>query len=177
MCIACPPSYEQPWACLPAAQGSKCEVSQLSCRCSRASTYHRSKRCSRSPPGGRQSGSGPRGSWGPASPHTDLGRILQKVNLRYWGQIPPGHEWASSLASCAALPARTQSSFPPPGAMSHSTTPGSLTTAVAGTAGILLEVGEESVARAAGGCQALTQSLVTHWTGCHKACYLEARNP
>lgn len=37
-----------------------------------------------------------------------------------------------------------------------------LTAAVAGTAGILLEVGDESVAWAASGSKALAQGLVTH---------------
>lgn len=43
--------------------------------------------------------------------------------------------------------------------------PGPLTTAVAGAAGVLLEVGEEPVAGAAGGGEALTQGLVTHCPG------------
>lgn len=54
---------------------------------------------------------------------------------------------------------------------------GPLTTAVAGAAGVLLEVGEESMAWAAGGGEALTQSLVTHWPRGHKDCHLEAGTP
>lgn len=49
-----------------------------------------------------------------------------------------------------------------------------LTAAVAGAAGVLLEVCEQSVAWAAGRGEALTQSLVTHWPKGHKACHLEA---
>lgn len=45
----------------------------------------------------------------------------------------------------------------------HPTPPSQpLTAAVAGTAGILLEVGDEAVAWAAGGSEALAQGLVTH---------------
>lgn len=38
-------------------------------------------------------------------------------------------------------------------------------------------MGEEPVAWAAGGGEALTQSLVTHWPGGHRTCHLEAGTP
>lgn len=63
---------------------------------------------------------------------------------------------------------------PPPHPQPH---PGPLTTAVAGAARVLLEVGEEPVAGAAGGGEALTQTLVTHCPEGHRACHLEAGTP
>lgn len=55
--------------------------------------------------------------------------------------LPASHEWSASPSPC----------------------PGPLTAAVAGAAGVLLKVGEESVAWAAGRGEAFAQSLVTHW--------------
>lgn len=62
------------------------------------STHHRSRRCSTSPPGGPQSGSGPGGSWGLARPHTGLGHTLGKRQKLGWEQILPGHIWAPTPA-------------------------------------------------------------------------------
>lgn len=55
--------------------------------------------------------------------------------------LPASPEWSASPSPC----------------------PGPLTAAVAGAAGVLLKVGEESVAWAAGRGEAFAQSLVTHW--------------
>lgn len=72
------------------------------------STHRRSRRCSTNPPGGRRSGSGPGGSWGPPLPHTGLGHTLGKRQDLSAGSRPclvtPGP--ALSLPSS---PARTQS--------------------------------------------------------------------
>lgn len=74
------------------------------------STYHRSRRCNTSPPGGPRSGSGPGGSWGPALPHTGRGHTLGETEFRGWEQTLRGHAWAPTQA-LLSFPAGTQS-FP-----------------------------------------------------------------
>lgn len=118
-------------------------------------THRRSRRCSRSPPGGQRSGSGPVGSWGQALPHRDLGHTL--------GKRP---DLGAGRGTCLATPEPLLpelSSPHCPQSIPHLPRPRPLTTAVAGAAGVLLEVGEEAVAWVAGRGEALTQGLVTHW--------------
>lgn len=139
----------------------------------RASTHRRSRRCSTSPPGGLQSGSGPGGNWGPALPHTDRGHTLEKgpnagsENTACW--LHPALLWLCPGSSQDPVPRAVPLSL-----WAFPTLPAPLTAAVTGAAGVLLEVGEESVAWAAGRSEALTQSLVTHWPGGHRTCHLEA---
>lgn len=133
-----------------------------------ASPHRRSRRYSTNPPGGPRSGSGPGGSWGPALPHTCLGHTLEKRQSLSAGGRP-----------CLAMPGPPLWLCPSPQGSPTPAFPalGPLTTAVAGAARVLLEVGEESVAWAAGRGEALTQSLVTHWPRGHRACHLEAGTP
>lgn len=150
------------------------------------STHRRSRRCSTNPPGGRRSGSGPGGSWGPPLPHTGLGHTLGKRQDLSAGSRPCLDRntaelccplYQAPLCLCPHLqPEPSPQSCPcspTPGAglpdspmlsVCPSPCPGPLTTAVAGAAGVLLKVGEESVAWAAGRGEALAQSLVTHWS-------------
>lgn len=88
----------------------------------------------------------------------------KKTELRRWEQTLPGHTGPPALISSqnpipkAVLAPLSQLQAPasPRWSVSHSPSPRPLTTAVAGAAGFLLEVGDESVAWAAGGGKALT---------------------
>lgn len=180
-----PTPLKDPYPFLPAAQGSRGEEGA---GCSQecmlpavgTSTHRRSSRCSTNPPGGRRAGSGPGGSWGPPLPHTGLGHTLGKRQNLGAAWPHRGPRSGSALISSQNPDPRPQSCLrcraapSPRWSAPHSPCPGPLTTAVAGAAGVLLEVGEESVAWAAGRGETLAHSLVTHWPRSHKACHLEA---
>lgn len=97
---------------------------------------------------------GPGGSWGPALPRTGPGHILGEQNFRIGSRLcvampgpPPRPAFISSqnpvIPRASHAPHPLGTGAPPPHPQPH---PGPLTTAVAGAARVLLEVGEEPVA-------------------------------